>query len=871
MTTSSLPAELKSFVGRSDELRRIDGLFQKGVRVVLLAGPAGVGKTRLAVRYGWLCGPAGVLFCDLTETRTLAELSAGVARAIGIPLDHAKSEADGLQKLVDVLASREPLVMVIDNAEQVVDSVNRFLDVLLAGSGVRVLVTSRHRIHHPSEHVLELGSLPREYSMALFQHRAEEAGYSGPIRKDSLEDLVDLLEGNPLAIELAAARANAMSPVDLLQRLTSGARLDLLRSPRAGDRHGSVRRAVDWSWNLLSKDEKSALTQCAVFRGGFFLDAAEALLGPAALETLQSLRDKSLLVTGVENARRKRRLFMLASIRAFALEKVSQADLRGFEERHEQFFALKAEQWITRRGAQADRIDIEIDRENLLAIIERPASRPDAVANAAVAIGLSLSVKERILLLDRCLSLDLSPRLRARVRLERGIAMIRGGRFDDAFADFEAVAKGSQISVALISQVYQAAYLSFIGEHGAAEDLCVKAIHAARAGGFIYEGVFGKLRLARICMRRRKAEVALRTIRDAIYTAEGVVRWLYPRLLLVEAEILLAMGNGFAAEQRYCDALEAAQENPCLLSEIRSSLGAFYMYESRLEEAAIQLQTSMEPWTHRANPNRLAVTLLNLGAVAHLQQVPHEALANFRRALSLLERTNAGHWLRATLGEISVVLADLDRLDEAEASMARARNTGWDLVEGVDYLSLLEGHLDVARARAATTAGRYDESARHLRSATDRLAIPGIEASGEGLFFIRRLKSTIERLSPVSAAEPILHLGPHCEWFRLGGLASVDMARRNIPRRIIAALVAARLDDPTRALSRNEVFQAGWPDQNILPEAEKHRVYVAVCNLRRMGLDSVLRTVDDGYRLEARIHMAAQAAGRSAAIRSESQ
>lgn len=323
----SLPAERDQFVGRRPELdelrRRLDG----GVRLLTLVGMGGAGKTRLAQRFGWMTlgeFPGGVWFCDLTQARNGDGVASATALALGIPL----AAGDPVTQVGHAIAGRDRCLVVLDNFEQILQHARATVGVWLdVAAQATFVVTSREVLSLPGEHVMSIDPLPRNEAAMLFELRADAAAgrsTTGVSRDDAVGRLVELLDGLPLAIELAAARTRLMSPSQLLLRMRD--RFTLLRS-RGGrqERHATLRATLDWSWDLLSDSEMSALAQLSVFEGGFTLDAAEAVVdfsmtktAPSALETVQSLLEKSLV-----RERAPRRFEMLMTVREYAAERLS--------------------------------------------------------------------------------------------------------------------------------------------------------------------------------------------------------------------------------------------------------------------------------------------------------------------------------------------------------------------------------------------------------------------------------------------------------------------------------------------------------------------------------------------------------------------
>ncbi|MEY3013780.1 MAG: hypothetical protein RIT45_2515 [Pseudomonadota bacterium] len=324
-----------AFVGREDELRGLGERLDAGARLLTLLGPGGMGKTRLSQQFAAArteAFPGGAWFCDLTEARDEAALAVAVGRALDVPLTHH----DPIAQLGAVLAGKGEALVVLDNAEQVVDAcaaaARRWLAV---APGLRLLVTSRIRLAIEGEDVVALQPLPLAEAVALFCARAASARPGFPASPEGLDaealqavrTIAVRLDCMSLPIELAAARVRSMSPPQIASRLDRRFALLAGADRDRTARQATLRGAIDWSWDLLQPWEREAMCQCAVFRGGFTLDDAEAVLAldafpdaPWAADAVQSLIDQSLLWLD-EPRPGQLRVRCYESIHAYALER----------------------------------------------------------------------------------------------------------------------------------------------------------------------------------------------------------------------------------------------------------------------------------------------------------------------------------------------------------------------------------------------------------------------------------------------------------------------------------------------------------------------------------------------------------------------
>ena len=266
-----------------------------------LAGPGGTGKTRLALEAaGELVSDfgAGVFWIGLAPIRDPALVLASIAQTL-----------EATQELAEHIGEKH-LLLVLDNLEQVIESAVELAALLRACPKLCVLVTSRELLRVDGEVVYAVPALAEPEAVALFCARARVES------DDVIAELCSRLDNLPLALELAAARASVLTPAQILERISQ--RLDLFRAGRGADpRQQTLRTTIEWSFELLTDEEKLLFTRLGVFRGGCTLEAAEQVV-EADLDTLQSLVDKNLLRHSGE------RFWMLQTIREYARELLEQ-------------------------------------------------------------------------------------------------------------------------------------------------------------------------------------------------------------------------------------------------------------------------------------------------------------------------------------------------------------------------------------------------------------------------------------------------------------------------------------------------------------------------------------------------------------------
>jgi predicted ATPase/DNA-binding CsgD family transcriptional regulator len=332
------PAALTSFVGRAgvvDEVVSHLGQY----RLVTVTGPGGAGKTRLAGEVArQVTGrfADGVWLAELASVRDPAQVAAAVAAALGIRELPAVAAADALARAL----GRRQLLLVLDNCEQVIGAAAELCGRLLLGADdVRVLATSREPLRIAGEARYRLGPLTlpdpanpvdpdKSEAVALFADRARRAdagfaldGETAPL----VARLVARLDGMPLAIELAAARVEALGVAQLLDRMD-----DRFTVLEAGDRLAAARQrslaaAVEWSYRLLDERERRVFRAASVFPGPFTLEGAEAVAGADASSAVLHLVDCSLLVPPRAGPDGRFRYVMLETLRAYGAGVLAEA------------------------------------------------------------------------------------------------------------------------------------------------------------------------------------------------------------------------------------------------------------------------------------------------------------------------------------------------------------------------------------------------------------------------------------------------------------------------------------------------------------------------------------------------------------------
>jgi len=355
----NLPLRLTSFVGRERELTEVWRLLDRS-RLVTLTGPGGCGKTRLAIEAasGRLRGfPDGVWLVDLAPVGDQSLVPDTIAQAVGIQLRAGQSPATAL---ATQLGARK-LLLVLDNCEHVIDSCARVsLELLRSCPELSILATSREPLHvpgelawrvpslslpEPSDELTEEELLRCEAGRLFCERAAESAPYFDPggANVRAIAEICVRLDGMPLALELAAARARVLSPVQIAERLGDSLQLLAAGTRTALTRQQTLRATLAWSHDLLTEEERVLFRRLAVFSGSFALDAAEGICESddldryQVLDLLDRLVDKSLVA--VDHHAGEARYRLLETVRQFGAECMDEAGERAaLERRHLEWY-----------------------------------------------------------------------------------------------------------------------------------------------------------------------------------------------------------------------------------------------------------------------------------------------------------------------------------------------------------------------------------------------------------------------------------------------------------------------------------------------------------------------------------------------------
>jgi predicted ATPase len=832
------PRPIDHLVGRDADLDALDAEVARS-RLVTVLGPPGIGKTRLAneLIYRLLARERAVAHCELTECMSEHDIVVRVATALGVATTAVEEQLAAL-----------PLVLVIDNAEHVAGEVGRCVERWLpAAQQLRVVVTTRTRLQLPGEVVFDLAPLDERAGMQLFVERARAARRDlGGSDEPAVRELVRLREGMPLAIELAAARSRMYEPAQLVAKLEQSA------APFRGE---SLAAALRLSYTLLSLIERRALAQASVFRGGFTIEAAEAVIdldGASVIDALEALVDHSLLYTRRVGTRRRLGLYLV--VREFAAAELAPDVLAAVQARHTEYFLKAGAGWladIVGSNGPGAITAIAADADNLLAVHRRAMVEPGGGGRALdVALVLDPLLVSRgpidhdLAILDQSLAAappDYPHRLAA---LESRANAMRYVRLDEAHASYEELEREARAAGDRRMQgrglsgkgVVKLLLRDIAGEVDVQAALVIQREIGDKFGESISEASLGHLALFRCDLavarehfgRALALTVEIRDPRNEAFQQSN--------LGLVEQEC----GRLLVARTAFERSIDVFRSMADRRSEAWAmmNLGRVAQEQGNLDEARAIFEDALRQQEEVGSRRQMGIVLGHLGFIDQFEGAFERAHERYRQSLNALaaskvttQRTLVGGLLASVLADLGVHDAARRGFDQAEVELRAIAD-----LTGLAALEVSRGHLDLALGDVEAARRRLVEGLANIDRWSVRFARIGLERA------LERHGSTAP-----APAQTAVAIGPQALWFRSADGPRVDLSRRRQLRRILLALATERRERPGRPLTIDALLASGWPDETVLPEAGASRVYVAISTLRRMGLRDVLLRAGDGY------------------------
>jgi predicted ATPase len=857
-------------VGRARDLAAVGSCLAAEARLVTVTGPGGMGKTRLAQELARRLVAEGLFpaacFAELAGARDPAALCDAVAAALGAAGEAGRG-ADPVARVGKALAARGPALVVLDDFDAAVAhagaTVGRWLALAPEAS---FLVTSRERLALDGEVVHELGPLALPEGDAaiasaeavdLFVRCARRLRHDFTLAEADapfVAEIVRALDGMPLAIELAAARTAVMGPRALLHRLRS--RFEVLRRThkRGPDRHATLEAAIDGSWQALAPAERDALAQCTVFRGGFTLEAAEAVIdlaahpgAPPAMDVIAALRDKSLVVA-LPGPRGDLRLGLYASIREYAARALDPAATAAVEARHAAHAVRSAEALAARVAEPEARSALLAERENLLAVIERVLGRGPVTARTAEPALRALVV--------------LAPLLEHDGPLESYVRLL------DPVLD---ATQGSGADPALIGRA-----LAVRGrfrwqrgdDRGGARDL-VRALAIARPAG----DARLEARVLHDLGHALAARGDLAAARDHLEQALALTRQAADRREV--GRVLASLGALAAREGRATEAValleraraaHEAEHSAGDQATDRRLLGAVWLDQGRVAEARGEAMASRQLAAAAGDARAEAMAASLVGLCDHAAGDLASARAAYTEAAAALSAMGHARLAAIATGHLGALAREEGRAAEAYTLLGEACDALGDEAEAAVF-HVHRAALDVDAGRARDARAGLDRARSAAQRAGDRALLAVIaredarlagapspataaDAQASAAAWIAwRCGDRAATAAPPPPAEALV-IGAGGLWFRPPHAERVSLDRRRQLAVLLDRLAAERRDRPGAPLAWQALLAAGWPGERVLPEAGAHRVRVALSTLRKLGLRDVIKTAGDGYLLD---------------------
>ncbi|GIV96693.1 MAG: transcriptional activator [Herpetosiphonaceae bacterium] len=701
----NLPDQLTPFIGRETELAQIaTRLTSPSCRLLTLVGPGGIGKTRLALQAAtdYLSNFSvadGICFVPLAGVVSGEFLVSTIADALGFSF---YSSEDPRTQLLNYLREKQ-LLLILDSFEHLRSETSLVIDILLHARNVKLLITSRERLHIGAEHLLDIEGLPypanaqidgaEGYSaVQLFAQSAERvwAGFSlSPANLPAVIRICQLVEGMPLAIELAAAWVRDFSCDEIVAEIERN--LDFLKTSLQDvpQRHQSLRAVFDHSWTLLSPEERQVFQRLAVFRGGFRREAALPI-ADASPEVLSALGDKSLL-RRISSGRYE----VHELLRQYAEEKLSQIphELTETYRNHASYYAA----FLSEREQQLKGWRQKEALEEIGAEIEN-------VRNAwqwAVAQGEEVIIEQSMESLFHFYDM--------RSWFAEGADVFSSAVGALAGADLQHRDRGGE-SARTIGRLLarQGWFLFHLGDHSQARMLLQRSLALLHEHGAVQDVVFSLNYLGAVSQHLGSYQEASELLHKSLAISERAGNR-FDRSIALNILGVIASSQG-----EYAEARQRCQESLAIKRKIGdrwgaafslTNLGAVAYALNEYAEAQRLFQESLTIRREMGDRRGIALCLNHLGDVARSLGDYREAVYLYEQSLAIFEEIGNRLGMIAALKNLGDVTYAVESYEESRhyfqqalqiATEIEAPSRALDIVTGMAALLAKEGRLELA-------------------------------------------------------------------------------------------------------------------------------------------------------------------------------
>ncbi len=868
-------------IGRRKDAAAITAKLADGARLVTITGPGGIGKTRLlreliADHAAELSahGSGGAWWIEATHTRSVAELCALVAETLKV---RGVGGRDPVGTLGRALRRMQRVLVGLDNLEQLGDDAAVALrGWLQAAPAAQFVATTRVAVDIEGQEVWPLaplvvparGATSTEIEASdawqLFVARLRAIMPALEMSPELVADVAEIVrrvDGVPLAIELAAARAKVLTPAQIRERLADP--LGLLVRAHDDGRHGSMRRTIADSVAMLPAWAQPCVEALGTFAGTIELEAMTSVLsstGVDAAAALEALCDHGLIVRTLDNGRWTGRFAVFEPVRQFAGEL---ADQHGSSSvlaiAHARWYGEWARELIPTWATDPDAARVAVARhlDNVLAAIRvavGAAALLDEAAQLVLAVDPHLAVqgqhRRRLDLLGIVLAGPLAPAIEAELRLARGSAHRELGELDAANADWRSIEADTGVAVARITALAigrRAELVEIDGRTDEATSMLRRALELL--GSTTTTTPADRLAEAELHARRahalrreaQLAEASTATARAlALFTQakhrEGVVAMLYE-----SAAIAMFRREDHAAERGFTEAIDLATELGARMqaAAARSALGILVQARGQIDRAISLLAESAREFRDLGHLHREGSALYSL-ASAYLERGDvQQALIVHTQAVVCIDAVGAARYQALLASLAALAHARLGAWPAADAALATA--------EAAEARCRREGSLHAVLAITRVRLSHRDTGQPHDRCLRDACALADATPGDDPQLFARLVAA--DRPAPVGRAPMRALRIDRTGAIQLGD-AMLDLTRRLPLRRIVVALAERRIAAPGEAVSLAALVEAGWPGEKIRSDAAVNRVHVALSTLRRLGLRDVIVSGEHGYMVD---------------------